>query len=162
MNYFELFDLPISPRVDKGILARRYFDLQKKNHPDFFTNATESEKEAALDVSADINKAFIIFKDNQKTLEYFLTVLQVILPNEKYSLPNAFLMEMMEFNEELTEIEPSTAIERVNEYEEVFFNQIKEIIEHYTSNTSEQSLLKMKEYYYKKKYLQRILDRLVD
>ncbi len=162
MNYFELFDLPISPRVDKGILARRYFDLQKKNHPDFFTNATESEKEAALDVSADINKAFIIFKDNQKTLEYFLTVLQVILPNEKYSLPNAFLMEMMEFNEELTEIEPSTAIERVNEYEELFFNQIKEIIEHYTSNTSEQSLLKMKEYYYKKKYLQRILDRLVD
>ena len=162
MNYFELFDLPIAPIVDKSLLARRYFDLQKKNHPDFFTNATESEKEASLDLFAEINKAYIIFKDNQKTLEYFLTVLQVILPNEKYSLPNDFLMEMMEFNEELTEIEPSTAIERVKDYEEVFFNQIKEIIEHYTSNTSELLLLKMKEYYYKKKYLQRILDRLAD
>ncbi len=162
MNYFELFDLPIAPIVDKSLLARRYFDLQKKNHPDFFTNATESEKEEALALSAEINKAFIIFKNNQKTLEYFLIKKKIILPNEKYILPNDFLMEMMEFNEELTDIDSSKAMERIHQYDEAFYTEIKEYVENYSSNFSEQEFLKMKVYYYKKKYLERILDRLAD
>ena len=36
MNYFELFELPVSIQIDKAVLNQRYFALQKKYHPDFF------------------------------------------------------------------------------------------------------------------------------
>ena len=63
MNYFELFELPVAPRVDKSSLARKYFELQKRYHPDFFSNASEDDREAALQKSAAINKAYNIFQD---------------------------------------------------------------------------------------------------
>ena len=60
MNYFELFDLPVSLNVDKSKLAKKYFELQKKYHPDYFTQATEAEQEEALEKSSAVNKALKI------------------------------------------------------------------------------------------------------
>ena len=44
MNYFELFEIPVALKVDKALLARKYFELQKKFHPDFFSTGTEAEQ----------------------------------------------------------------------------------------------------------------------
>jgi len=163
MNYFELFGLPQAPSVNRSLLAAKYFDLQKKNHPDFFTQATETEKEEALEQSAAINKAFNIFQDKEKTIEYFLQLTGMIEADEKYSLPPAFLMEMMEINEALTEDGEKAVVNRINDYENALFEENRTVIENYDpANTGEQQLLKLKEYYYKKKYLKRILDRLGD
>ena len=57
MNYFELFELPVSFIVDKSKLALKYFELQKKYHPDFFTQSTEAEQSDALETSSQVNKA---------------------------------------------------------------------------------------------------------
>ena len=62
MNYFDFFDFKMAPVIDKTRVAKKYFDLQKQYHPDFYTQATEAEKEEALDISSQINKAFKIFK----------------------------------------------------------------------------------------------------
>ena len=76
---------------------------------------------------------------------------------EKYQLPPAFLMEMMELNEELSE----NSTQQINELENHLYAEVASIIENYDdAAASEADLLKLKEYYYKKKYLQRILDRL--
>ncbi len=163
MNYFELFGLPQAPSVDRSFLAKKYFELQKENHPDFFTKATETEKENALEQSAAINKAFKIFQDKEKTIEYFLQTVGLIQADEKYSLPSVFLMEMMEINEVLTEATEEIVVKRVGDYEHNLFNDIRPVIENYNAaKTKETDLLLLKEYYYKKKYLKRILDRLGD
>jgi molecular chaperone HscB len=162
MNYFELFNIPVTPKVDQSKLSKKYFDLQRKNHPDFFSDATDAEKELNIQLSADINIAYTTFKDDQKTLEYFLMLNGIIEHDEKYKLPDEFLMEMMDFNEELLEISKETAIKKIKEYEMLLFNEVKDSIENCEQQASEEALLKMKEYYYKKKYLNRILDRLVD
>lgn len=163
MNYFELFGLPQAPAVDKSLLAKKYFELQKAFHPDFFTQASETEKEQALEQSAAINKAFNIFQSQEKTIEYFLQTTGLIETDEKYSLPPAFLMEMMEINEALTEGSEADVIQQVEAYEAELGEEIRPIIENYQpAVTAEGSLLKLKEYYYKKKYLKRILDRLDD
>lgn len=163
MNYFELFGLPVAPSVDRSLLAKKYFDLQKTNHPDFFTQATETEKEHALEQSAAINKAFNIFQNKEKTIEYFLQLKGVIETDEKYQLPPAFLMEMMEINESLTEEDEDAVRQRVAQFEEGLEKEIIPVIESYNAaETQMGSLLQLKEYYYKKKYLQRILDRLGD
>ena len=47
MNYFELFGLPVSFTVDKKQLNESYVALQKKFHPDFYTQSNEAEQSEA-------------------------------------------------------------------------------------------------------------------
>jgi molecular chaperone HscB len=44
MNYFELFGFEEKPFVDRSLVSKKYFELQKKFHPDFFTNESEDDK----------------------------------------------------------------------------------------------------------------------
>ena len=162
MNYFELFGFPVSPRVDKTLVSQKYFELQKINHPDFFTQATEAEKEDALQQSAAINKAFTIFQNDEKTIEYFLQEQGVIQTDEKYQLPPDFLMEMMELNETLTEKDGVTLAEEMADIERPLLEEIKPILEKSATDMDDSELEKLKAYYYKKKYLKRILARLGD
>lgn len=162
MNYFELFGLPVAPTVDKSSIPKTYFELQKKYHPDFFSNAGDNEKEEVLQQSAAVNKAFKIFLDTEKTIEYFLQTIGLLETGEKYNLPPGFLMEMMEINEAFTEDE-NLATKQVSAYEEKLWEEVKPIIQNYSAgNTDATDLQKLKAYYYKKKYLKRILDRLAD
>ena len=157
MNYFELFEIPVGFTVDKAVLARKYFELQKKYHPDFFTQASEEEQAEALERSSQVNRALKIFKNEDETIKYLLQQKGLQEEEEKYQLPPAFLMEMMELNEELSADSP----EKVTAFEKEIYNGVKDIIENYNDDTvTTEALLKVKEYYYKKKYLQRILDRM--
>jgi len=152
MNYFELFEIPVSLDINKNALSKKYFELQRKYHPDFFTQSTEEEKAVALEKSSIINKAFKILQDEDERTKYLLQIKGLLKEDEKYQLPPEFLMEMMELNE--------TSSEEATKYSDDLYREVKVIIEHYndTAATNE-TLLKLKEYYYKKKYLQRILDR---
>lgn len=160
MNYFEIFGLEISPVIDKRDLSRKYFELQKRNHPDFFSKSTEEEKEEALQQSAMINKAFKTFSNDQLTIAYFLELKGLMQENEKYKLPDSFLMEMMDWNEELMELDRDEAERKVGEYGIRLLAEIKPLLENCNEQTTQDDLLKIKEYYFKKKYLQRILDRM--
>ena len=157
MNYFELFELPVSIQIDKTKLAQKFFELQKKYHPDFFANGTEYEQEQALEISSQLNKALKVLKNEDQTIKYVLQLKGLLEDEEKYQLPPAFLMEMMELNEELS----ADSVKQIVELETVLYREVAPIIENYNDATaSNADLLKLKEYYYKKKYLQRILDRL--
>jgi molecular chaperone HscB len=157
MNYFDLFELPVSFKIDKARLTHKYFELQKKYHPDFFANATEHEQEEALEISSQLNKAFNIFKNQDETIKYVLQLKELLEEEEKYQLPPAFLMEMMELNEELSDDSPS----QIAGIEKELYAEVEQILDQYNdASTGTADLLKLKEYYYKKKYLQRILDRL--
>jgi molecular chaperone HscB len=157
MNYFELFDIPVSLKVDKNSLTQKYFELQKKYHPDFFTQATEYEQAEALEQSSQINKALKVLKTEMETIKYVLQLKGLLEEEEKYQLPPAFLMEVMELNEELSE----SSQQQISQLETEIYAPVKDIIENFKdSTTTTKELLQVKEYYYKKKYLQRILDRM--
>lgn len=157
MNYFELFELPVSLKIDKGRLAQKYFELQKKYHPDFFTQATEHEQEQALELSSQLNKALKILKNEDETIKYVLQLKGLLEEEEKYQLPPAFLMEMMELNEDLSD----NSAAQIAGIEKELHTEVEHILENYNdAAVSTPDLLKLKEYYYKKKYLKRILDRL--
>ena len=157
MNHFELFGLTVSFKTDKGKLALKYFELQKKYHPDFFAQATEQEQEQALEISSQLNKALKILKNEDETIKYVLQLKGLLEEEEKYQLPIAFLMEMMELNEKLS----ADSAQQINALETELYSEVQPIIENYDDTTaSNTDLLKLKEFFYKKKYLQRILDRL--
>lgn len=160
MNYFDLFNFKIAPVIDKTRVAKKYFELQKQYHPDFYTQATEAEKEEALDISSQINKAFKIFKDEDQTLEYFLLQTNTITPDEKFKLPPDFLMEMMEINEAIGEQENEEVKKQINDFIEELNKPVAAILDKEGADPTHEDLEKLKIYYFKKKYLHRILDRL--
>ena len=156
MNYFELFNLPVSLKVDKSQLAKKYFELQKKYHPDFFTQADEEGQAAALEKSSSVNKALKLLQNQDETIKYVLEMKGLLAADEKYQLPPDFLMEMMDLNENLS----ADSAVAINEIETGLYDEVKDIIESYNDSTSNESLQKVKAYYFKKKYVQRILERL--
>ncbi len=161
MNYFELFNFKMAPVIDKTHVAKKYFELQKQYHPDFYTQATEAEKEEALEISSQINKAFRIFKDEDQTLEYFLLQTGTITTDEKFKLPPDFLMEMMEINEAIGEQENEEVKNQINDFIEELNKPVASILnKETTAAPKNEELEKLKIYYFKKKYLHRILDRL--
>ncbi len=163
MNYFELFDLPFRARIDNTRVQKKYIELQKKFHPDYYTQDAEDEREQALQQSAHINKAFNIFRSSEKTLEYFLQQKGIITTDEKYALPDDFLMEVMEINESVSEAGKEVAGSTIAQFEKRLEQEVKDILDKpMQAAYTEFELLQLKEYFYKKKYLHRILDRLAD
>jgi molecular chaperone HscB len=161
MNYYTLFELAETPRIDKQLLAAKYIALQKKYHPDFFTTDTETAQEEALETSAQINKAYNTFKNEDKTLAYFLEQIGILVSDEKYNLPPDFLMEMMELNESIEEQEDVT--DKVNQFETALQQDVEALLAADTATIfTAIELQQLKAYHYKKKYLQRILERLED
>lgn len=160
MNYFDLFNFKMAPVIDKTHVAKKYFELQKQYHPDFYTQATEAEKEEALEISSQINKAFRIFKDEDQTLEYFLLQTGTITADEKFKLPPDFLMEMMEINEAIGDQENEEVKNQINDFIEELNKPVASILDKESTAPTTEDLEKLKIYYFKKKYLHRILDRL--
>lgn len=160
MNYFELFEFEIAPIVDKSLLTKKYLQLQKQYHPDNYSLSDENEQSQSLEMSSLINKAFAVFKDDLKTIGYFLEMKGLISEEEKYQLPSTFLMEMMEVNEQIDE--GDFEVSSIEHIQLELDQEIQFVIKKIALDFSDEELLKVKEFYYKKKYLKRILDRLTD
>jgi len=166
MTYFEIFGLPVQLKVDKANLPKRFFELSRKFHPDFYANATPSEQQRALEITANLNKAFKTFQNEDDTIKYVLQLKGLLEEEEKYKLPPDFLMEVLEINEQLMDATGDPDLKSnlqlaIDNLQLAIYSPVKEIIENYEDNvTTEKELLQVKEYYYKKKYLHRIQHQL--
>ncbi len=159
MNYFELFDIPVSIQLDSKWLTTQYVALQKKFHPDFFGQASIEEQSEVMEKSAAINKAFKIFQKEEETVKYIVQLKGWLQEEEKYQLPPDFLMEVMELNESLSD----NSANEVAVFEKEIYEKVRPIIEGYNDETvTKEDLLTLKDYYFRKKYLQRILERMAD
>jgi molecular chaperone HscB len=162
MNYFELFGLPIGFQVDTQKLRFSFLEIQKASHPDRFAQSTTEEQELALERTALANKGFTLLNNKEFVLAYVLEILGYMAPDEKFALSPAFLMEMMELNEAWMDAEDDeakqTIITQVNNLKDEIIQPIKGYLDNNAIDTlSKEAMLQIKEYYYKKKYLDRIL-----
>lgn len=162
MNYFELFEIPVQLKVNATALSGKFFELSRKYHPDYFANDSEAAKSEALEKSALLNKAWKTFQHPDETIKYVLQLKGLLEEEEKYELPPDFLMEVLEINEQIMDAgndpDLKSKLEAVTKklHSEIY-EPVKETIEYYKEGiTTEKELLQVKEYYYKKKYLQRI------
>jgi molecular chaperone HscB len=161
MNYFDLFGLPVQLKVNKALIGPKFFELSRKYHPDYFVNnGTEAQAEA-LEKSALLNKAFKTFQSEDETIKYVLQQKGLLEEEEKYELPPDFLMEVLEINEQLMDSDDSSVVaglkNSINNLQQEIYEPVKPVIENYKEGiTAEKELLQVKEYYYKKKYIDRI------
>lgn len=107
MNPFKIFDLPVDFHVDQATLSTRYLALQKSLHPDNFTTYSAQEQRLAMQRSAEVNDALQILKDPILRADSIIAIHTGEQQNieEKSTNDMAFLMQQMQWREQLEEIE---------------------------------------------------------
>ena len=99
-NYFEFYGFELSFDVDVNDLRTAYFAKSKEFHPDYHCQSPTAEQEKAVELSIFNNAAYQTLKDDDKRMAYILQLKGIELNNHQ-TLPADFLMEMMDFNEDL-------------------------------------------------------------
>ena len=163
MNYFELFEIPPQFEVDTKKLKPKFLELSRKFHPDFNTNEDETGLQRVMEISSAVNKGWQLFQDPMATLKYVLEMTGSISEQENTKLSEDFLMEMMELNEQITDSEQNQLLdikEKIYQYEQALYSGVKKLLISSPSATSETDLEKIKEYFYQRKYLDRIQERI--
>ena len=169
MNYFEFYQLPLSCHPDQDLVKKNYYANSKKYHPDRFMQADAKTKIEALQQSALNNEAYTTFQDSMLTIAHLLRIKGLLLPDEKYQLSSSFLMEVMDLNEQLSDWENQgkdaelgqSLQESVHEFIKQLQDDIAPTMQLIDSGQEEESLfLKLKEFYFKHKYLLRIKERM--
>lgn len=168
MKYFELYDLPVSFLLDGKLLKRKFYQLSKQFHPDFYTLENEEKQAEILELSTINNEAYKTLSDFDKRMEYILKEKGVYSEEGKNKVPQDFLMEMMDINEALMELEfdfdnatYETAKQNIKDLEAALYNEILPILKNYKdSTTSTTELEQIKDFHFKRKYLLRIQNNL--
>lgn len=167
MNYFDIFQIPVQLKVNPAELTEKYFELSRKFHPDFYINEPEEKQQEALEKTALLNKALKTFQQPDETIRYVLQLKGLMDDDEKYQLPPVFLMEVMEINESLMddagEDDNQLLQEQITILQDDIYKTVKPVIEGYKdADITIEQLLAVKEYYFKKKYIDRIKKELKD
>ena len=168
-NYFELYHLPVSFHPDQAAVKNKFYELSRLHHPDRFAQAASKELGDALRMAAANNEAYKTLKNSDALMAYILKLNGLLEEEEKYTLPPAFLMEMMDINEAVSEYEmdpenedarkwPPTAL---NEQLELWDDATKLLVQRFDKGEKDNELLlQIKDYYFRKKYLLRIKERI--
>src|ERR1044071_1397803 len=105
--YFSFLGLPRKLVIDAQDLDRRFRDLSRKFHPDFYYNATPAERLASLERSSYLNDAYRALRNVVSRTEHLLAI-EGLPPakseNGTAKVPPALLEEVFALNEELDEI----------------------------------------------------------
>ena len=73
-DYFSFFGLPRKLRLDLSDLERRFRELSRKFHPDYFYNAPPSERLASLEHSSYLNDAYRALRNPVTRIEHLLAI----------------------------------------------------------------------------------------
>ncbi|WP_276348129.1 Fe-S protein assembly co-chaperone HscB [Daejeonella sp. JGW-45] len=165
-SYFEFYDLPVTFQLDESQLKKKFYAFSKEYHPDFYANESQEKQDEVMELSTLNNKAYKVLSDPLKRIEYVLELHEMLTEGDKYTLPQEFLMDMMDVNEALMDMEfdpdPARLMELTSEVDQLeasLFDELKKLTDEFDAkNNSDPNgiLLKIKDIWYRQKYLQRI------
>jgi molecular chaperone HscB len=167
MDYFEFYGIPESFKPDTALLKKKFYELSKQYHPDFYANEDESKQQEILELSTLNNKAYQTLSDPYKRLEYILKTHELLLEGAKPQLPSDFLMEMMDINERLMEVDDAEQLGHLTGEVLAIEGDINESLTGLTADyetlndtAKEERLNEIADLYFRQKYLLRIKESL--
>lgn len=103
-DYFKVFGLPRKLKIDLDDLQRRFYELSRRVHPDFFHVGTPAEQTRSLEHSALINRAYRTLRDPVSRIEYLIQLEEGRETREgatgiRPEAPTDLLEEMLEIQE---------------------------------------------------------------
>jgi len=170
MNYFELFELPLSYTISQKDLTTAYYALNRQWHPDRYTTAGPDKQSKAMEMSSRINEGYQTLKDTTKRLHHILQILHAAPQEGQEKMPQSFLMEMMDINEAIMDhkMDPSPESEKqitdmVGGMEAELHSEIEVITTGLEfASPDAQKVESLKDAYLRSKYLKRLKDNIAD
>lgn len=174
MSQFDRFGVPSQFRIEPNLLRKRLEALNKQYHPDFYTAgdaAAQPEvpsQNGLPDETRNVAGTEEAENAEDRTIEHLLTRRGLLAEGERHLPESAFLQVVIDANEMLWEQLQAPDEEILAEWE----NKISElkknnrhdmegILDSYQEDiAAEEALLQVKAYYFRKKYLDRILDKI--
>jgi len=167
MNYFEFYGIKESFTPDAALLKKKFYELSKKYHPDFYANEDDEKQQEILELSTLNNKTYQTLSDPFKRLEYILKLHDLLQEGAKPQLPADFLMEMMDINERLMEVDDAGQLGHITAEVLAIEDDIEQDLqqamagyEQLNDTAKEERLNKIADCYYRQKYLLRIKESL--
>ncbi len=106
-DYFSFLGVPRRLALDPQDLERRFRDLSRQFHPDYFYNAPPAERLASLERSSYLNDAYRTLRNPAARIEHLMAI-EGLPPatsdGGNVKVPPALLEEVFALNEELDEI----------------------------------------------------------
>lgn len=113
---FELFGLARCFAQDRAALDARWKDLQRQAHPDKFTAQGAAAQRIAMQWSVRINEAYQRLKNPLKRAAYLCELHGAPVNAENNTtMPASFLMQQMQWREELDEAQGAQDLEQINQ-----------------------------------------------
>lgn len=133
-NYFEIFGLPISYKVDLDLLSERYHEMQREFHPDRYASKPAQEQRLAVQYAAVINQAFSELKSPLLRAQYLLSLNGAEGQGDAHITRDpVFLMQQIELREKLAESTQSSdafgILEEVAEAAESEYTELQKLFD---------------------------------
>jgi molecular chaperone HscB len=101
-DYFAFMSLPRKLTVDVADLEKRFYDLSRRLHPDYFMNSTPEERRVSMDRASMLNDAYRTLREPVPRARYLLN-LEGYKEAEKKAPPD-LLEEVFELNMQIEEL----------------------------------------------------------
>ena len=106
-DYFQFLGVPRRLNLEIADLEKRFRELSRKFHPDYYYNASPTERLASLERSSYLNDAYRALRNPVSRIEHLLAIEGVPPPKTEAGtakVPPGLLEEVFALNEELDEI----------------------------------------------------------
>jgi len=167
MKYFELFGWQAHFDIDIAALKKKYHALSRESHPDFYTLESNDAQSESLKDSTDLNLAYKTLKNPRLLLKYILEEEGAVLEGKDANMSQGFLMEMMEINETIMELQFDPDEDKMAEAKKAFQDRVKalelvgdKLKADYDAGLLSENLNDLRQYYFEKKYLNRMEENL--
>ena len=103
-DYFSFLGLPRRLNLDPALIEQQFRALSRQFHPDYYYNATPTERRASLERSSYLNDAYRTLKQPASRVAYLLEIEGVLKRSDREAsakVPASLLEEVFALNEEL-------------------------------------------------------------
>lgn len=158
LSYFDYYNIPCQYKLNQSELRKLFYSKSKDLHPD------QSNQMDAIDQTSVNNEAYRILSDPHLRLKHILEIFNGPMDESKMQLPKAFLMDMMDINEEIEFVSDENRAslnEKIKSLIQSEEEQYNLIIQNFDKQDhSEEVLRKLEEFYFKQKYYYRMLQNM--
>jgi len=114
-DYFQLFTLPEQFDIDTKLLEANFRKIQSASHPDRFVTAAAADKLASMQLATLSNEAYSTLKNAARRAKYLLEKQGIdAVADTNTALPMDFLMQQMEWREQLEDAKAAKDISAMN------------------------------------------------
>jgi len=127
-NHFELFGLPMAYALDSARLDQAYRDIQSEIHPDKFAHAGDAEQRLSMQWTTRVNEAYQTLRRPFDRAHYLLRLQGVdAMEATNTSMPMDFLMQHMEWSEELADARAAQDVAVLDRLEKTLRQEAREL-----------------------------------